>query len=433
MGIDFSSPSYVRSRRAYILQAAFEYFVALLVADAFLAKLLGSMGFAQSEIGIISSFISLAFVFQLFSLFLSNVNIKKKTLVLLLHTAGQFLFLGLYMLPFLPLSPGIRRVLVYVFIICAYMGQYLVSSFLFKMANNNVHPEKRASFSAVKEIVSLVSGMVFSLVIAKIFELFESADNMEGGFVFFAIAILVINIFDFVCIMLIKSEESDADLLRPKRSMTDIFRHTFGNKNFILILIVAILWKSANYFTAGFMGAFRVDTTGNGLGLGLLLVQIIAMAGSLGRALISRPFGKYSDRHSFAAGFYLALFLAAGAFTCNIFTTEKTWFLTIGYTLLHGLCMAGINANTFNMVYSYVESEYIAEAMAIINCISGVCGFGASLIAARVLEAVQGAGNTVLGVHVFGQQILGGISLLICVACIIFMRTTILKQKVMKQ
>ena len=36
-----------RSQKAYIAQAAFEYFVAILVSDAFLAKLLTYMGFSD--------------------------------------------------------------------------------------------------------------------------------------------------------------------------------------------------------------------------------------------------------------------------------------------------------------------------------------------------------------------------------------------------
>lgn len=80
----FSSPEYRRSRVAYVLYALFDYFVGILVADAFLAKLLSAMGFRDSEIGILSSFISLAFVFQLFSLLLTKKRNSKKRMILVL-------------------------------------------------------------------------------------------------------------------------------------------------------------------------------------------------------------------------------------------------------------------------------------------------------------------------------------------------------------
>jgi hypothetical protein len=62
----FNTTQYKRSRGAYMAQCTFEYFVALVVSDAFLATLLSYMGFSDSVIGIISSLISVAFLFQLF-------------------------------------------------------------------------------------------------------------------------------------------------------------------------------------------------------------------------------------------------------------------------------------------------------------------------------------------------------------------------------
>ena len=55
---DFNSIEYKRSRNAYMAQCTVEYFVSLLVTDAFLAKLLSSIGISDMIIGIISSFIT---------------------------------------------------------------------------------------------------------------------------------------------------------------------------------------------------------------------------------------------------------------------------------------------------------------------------------------------------------------------------------------
>ena len=62
----FRQPDYKRSRWAYTFECAFEYFVSLLVTGVFLAKLLKDVGMDDALIGIISSFISLSFLFQLF-------------------------------------------------------------------------------------------------------------------------------------------------------------------------------------------------------------------------------------------------------------------------------------------------------------------------------------------------------------------------------
>lgn len=80
--MNYNAPECKRSRGAYMAQSSFEYFVSILVADAFLAKLLSSIGISDFLIGIISSFISLAFAIQILSIFLIRAKISRKNLSL---------------------------------------------------------------------------------------------------------------------------------------------------------------------------------------------------------------------------------------------------------------------------------------------------------------------------------------------------------------
>ena len=56
------------SRLCYIIEAALEYFISLLVTGAYLARITGALGFSDSLTGILSSFVSLGCVFQLSSI-----------------------------------------------------------------------------------------------------------------------------------------------------------------------------------------------------------------------------------------------------------------------------------------------------------------------------------------------------------------------------
>ena len=155
----FNSAEYKRSRKAYAAQCTFEYFVSMLVADAFLAKLLSSMGIRDSLIGIISSFISLAFIFQLLSLFVTSFPINRKRAVISLNIVSQLIFCSLYVIPFLPLGKELKTVLVILGVLIAYAGQYVAAPILYQWANSYVAPVHRAEYSAVKEMISLVSAM----------------------------------------------------------------------------------------------------------------------------------------------------------------------------------------------------------------------------------------------------------------------------------
>ena len=325
---DFNTTEYKRSRKAYLLQCTFEYFVALLVSDAFLAKLLSSIGVSDALNGIISSFISLVFITDFFSLFLLRLKIETKRLVIVSKTLSNVFFMLLYIVPFLDIGKSAKTALVIVFILLGYVGLYLVNSICYKWANSSVAPINRAKYSAVKEMVSLISGILFSIAAGKIIDRFETQGDLTGGFLFIAAAILLLNICDFICLLLIRREDASQDGTETKK-FGDVIKNTLGNKAFRNVVILAVLWDSARYFSIGFMGIYKTAD----LMLTVAAVQVINMIANGARLVLSRPFGIYSDKRSFAKGFEAGLILAAAAFFVNIFTTPSRWFYSRFFTM----------------------------------------------------------------------------------------------------
>ena len=264
---DFNSPEYKRSRGAYKTQCTIEYFVSLLVTDAFLAKLLSSIGISDMVIGIISSFITLAFVIQFLSIYLVKLKVSTKKLVILFDTISIFFFMFLYVIPFLPIGKAQKTILVVLSVIAAYAGKYLIYSICFKWANSFVDPKHRAEYSAVKEMISLFSGMVFTLVIGYIIDKYEAIGNLSGGFLFIAASMLILNISNFICLCMIKKEEAPEDSTIP---LKDVFKNTIVNNNFRSIIILTVLWDVARYFTIGFIGIFKTKE-GNALVITIVL------------------------------------------------------------------------------------------------------------------------------------------------------------------
>lgn len=429
----FSSPDYRRSRTAYVMESAFEYFITLLVADSFLAKLLSSIGLSDSLIGVVSSLISLAFLFQLVAIFVVQRVVNVKRFVVFFHAISHLIFMALYFIPFMPWALPYKEVLVFVCILAAYFGKYLVNSILYKWANSFVDPDHRATFSAGKEVISLASGIVMTLVLGQIMDAFEASDNLNGGFIFAAIAILIFNACDVISLLSIKkNSHTTPETQAPaaeKIPLGEVMKNTLGNKSFRSVIILTVLWDVARYTTIGFLGTYRIQELAFTLGT----VQIINIAGNLGRIIFSRPFGKYSDKHSFAKGMELAMILCAIAFAFNVITTPATRWLVIGYSIFFNIAMAGSNQNMLSITYSYVDSKYFVQASAIKNSIGGLCGFGASLLASKLLSYIQENNNTIFGIKVYGQQVLALISLVIVVIAIFYTHFVIGKQKVMKQ
>ena len=422
----FETKAYKRSRSAYVFQCTFEYFIAMLVSDAFLAKLLAALGVSDNLVGIISSFVSLAFVFQLLSIFLVKVVTSKKKLVIICDSVSIFFFMLLYLLPFFPVSDEVKRVLVVISIMLAYSIKYLISSILFKWANSYVDPSLRAVYSSNKEVLSLISGIIFTAVFGYIIDKFESIENLNGAFLFISMSIFVISICNLVSLMMIKSESDSAREEEAGIPLKSVIKNTFGNKNFRNVILMECLQKFAVYFTIGFMGIYKTKD----LLLSVFLIQIINIIANVARMLISRKFAVYSDKHSFAKGMELGLCIAALAFFINIFTTKDTWWLVIVFTILYNVSVAGTNQNSFNIAYSYVPLNCITQAMSIKNSISGICGFLASIAGGAVISAVQNNGNMVFGVKIYAQQILSAISFVMIVAAALYIHFVIAKQSI---
>lgn len=422
----FDSSAYRRSRWAYTFECAFEYFISLMVADAFLATLLTAMGLSDAVIGVISSLISLAFLFQLFSILVVQHIRSIKLVAVPIHCISQLFFLVLYLLPFFNIPQQFRTAIVVGCLLIAYFGNYLVTSVIFNWGNSYVNPVGRANFAATKEIISLISGVIVSLSMGWAFDSFIAADNINGGFLFIATMMLLMNIGDFICLMLMKNrktEKKDAEKAEP---FWRVVRMLFSNKSFVYSVVLHAMWSISVYMTIGFMGTYKTKE----LLLSVGAVQIINIVACLARALVSKPIAHFADKRSYAKGIELGMTIAAIGYLVNIFTTPNMWWLVILYTILYHVACAGTSQNMMNMVYSYVDSKYFVQASAIKYSVSGLCGFGASMLGSRILSAVQSSGNTFLGISLYGQQLLSAISLVIVIVAILFVKFVLEKQKI---
>ena len=445
----YDTPDYKRSRMAYLIECAFEYFVALLASGVFLDALLQDLQLDDGTKMIVQSLISLAFLFQLLSIFVVQRISNVKVFAITVHVIGQVMFMAIYLIPFLGYSSENafmtwawehRAIWLIVGMLIAYFGNYLVTSMIYKWGNSFVEPHHRGRYSATKEMVSLLSGMVMTLGVGFALDIFSDSTreqmidgiaNIHVGFIFVAVSALIFCICDFVCLMLIKGEKTTKVEKKDIVPLKEVIRNTLGNKKFIYVMILMILWDIGRFVVIGSIASYQRNEYE--LGMSVLIVTVITNAGCLARFFVSRPFGKFSDKYSYAKGIELALILAAVGFACCVFTTPETKWLIVGYVLLYNMCQAGISQNMHNILYSYVDSRYFVQASAIKNSVAGVLGFLASLGASKLLDHIQANGNMLFGMHVYAQQVLGLIACLIMVGAVFFVHFVIAKQKAMVQ
>lgn len=424
----FESAEYRRSRAAYNIQCAVEYFVMLLLSDAYLATLLAKLGISDALNGIISSFISLAFFFQLLSVFLvPHISNVKRTSI---GFAAVFnlMFAVLYLTPFFHLGTAGTVFVVCLCIILGYAVNYVAAPIVFQWGNSFVHPGKRGSFSSQREIISLISGMIFSAVTGAVVDRYTGEGKSDAGFLFLAVTIFVLTVCNVASLGMIKNlpvKEPDAEPIPIK----EVLAHTVGSSSYRNIVVLTVLWNVAQYMTVGFMGIYKTKD----LMLSVGAVQLINIVGNLFRCLFSKIFGRYADRNGFAKEIRSALVIAAAAFAVNIFSAPENRWCVVAFTVLYSVSQAGITQNLKNITYSYVEKKYFVQATAVKNCIGGICGFAASIFAGKILDRVQNSGWSFANMPVYGQQVLSAISLAVVVAAAGFTRLVIEKQSIMIQ
>ena len=255
---------------------------------------------------------------------------------------------------------------------------------------------------------------------------FEAQGNLRMGFILTACIMTVICGIDFLCLMLMKNRISEPPKKQDIVPLWQVAKTLFSNRGFVSVVVAYSLWQIAYYLLLGSMGTYKQ----NELALSVGTVQLINIVGQMGRFTLTRPIALYTSKRTYADGMLLGISIAAVSFLLNMFTTPKLWWLVIVFTLVNNFAMAGISQNSMNIVYNYVEERYFVQASAIKNSICGVAGFLAALVGGRILGAVQANGNQVLGVTIYGQQLLSALAFIFAIIAVVYIHNVLKKQKV---
>ena len=416
------SKKYAFSRFLYIVEAALEYFVSIAVGTVYLAKITASVGMPDSITGILTAFVSLGCGFQIIALFLAHKKPVKRW-VTVSHIISQSLFAILYFVPLLEISREWKIVLLILSLFLAQLIHNAISSPKINWYMSLIDDKKRGSFTANKEIVSLITGVIFTTTMSAIIDAFQAAENLNGAFIFCGLALFGLTVLH--SLTLIFSKEKPAELV-PKTNTIHTVKELATDKTLLKVIFVSVLWYVANYSATPFYGTYLVKE----LGFSMLLVSILSAVGAFSRALFSRPFGKFADKHSFTQLINICFIIEFFAFTINTLTVPSNGkvFYAI-YLILHSIGMAGINSSAINLIYDYVDKSKRISALALKSAIAGITGFVTTLVVGLLVDNIQANGNVFLGLNVYAQQVVSAIAAIATLVVIIYVNLVIKKIK----
>lgn len=410
-----------RSQLFYILFAALEYLIYILVSGSFLATLTKKLGFSDSLTGILSSVITLGCLFQLLSLSIQKTKVKK--LVIISTIFNQLLFMALYLIAFTTFSQQTKIVLFVVIIVLAYFIYNLVGPKKIGWLMSLVDDRHRGIFTAHKEIVSLIFGMVFSFAMGVVFDHFSANNQLETAFIVSAGVIFLLMVINTLSLIFTVEKELPAP---PAQNMKQIVVELLQNKNILSVTIVFVLYYISSGISTPFYGTYQISE----LGMSLKFVSAIVICGSLSRISVSTFWGKYADRHSFAAMSEKCFIFLAMAQTCVILAGPNTGsIMFILYNIFHGIAQGGLNSALINLVFDYVPMEKRANSFAITQAIAGLVGFLSTLCISPLVTLIQKHPVHLFEMPVYAQQLVTTIALIFTVLTIAYIRKALMKSK----
>ena len=284
-----------------------------------------------------------------------------------------------------------------------------------------VDDKKRGVFIAKKEIISLISGMIISMVMGRVIDSFEAKGELRTAFILGGITLFALTAIHTALLIMIKEKPQDKQVKPPKVKL--MLKDTFSDRNLLFMIPLFIFWNMAVYSTVPFYSTYQI----NELGFTMTFVAVQAIVYAITRSLISIPIGKLADKYSFTTMLTVCFSLAATGYAIAIFMRPENG--RVLYTLYHALyamSMAGINGGSSNLVYDYVPYSRRTGSLAVKNTFAGFAGFLTTLAFSPQIDKIQKANNTFMGLeNVYAQQVVSVFGLIMTLACIAYLNVVI--------
>jgi MFS family permease len=322
--------------------------------------------------------------------------------------------------PIFPVSGWMKGALFIFFL----LSGHIISNILMPAKTNwfmsLVDDRKRGVFTANKEIVSLLSGMVFSYVMGALYDYFEISGQTTAAMITGGAAISGLMILH--TLTLIFSEEKPVEKTE-KTSIRSFFADRNQTKIIFLVIGINILWAVAHYVSTPFYGTYQVKE----LGFSMTFVSVLGILYAVFRSVFSRFLGRFADKHSFASMLNICFSLVAVAFLVNTFTVpENGKILFTVYYVLYAVSMGGLNSAAINLIYDYVAPEQRTVALAFSQSLSGIVGFLTTFLAGFFVDWIQSSGG-LFGLRIYAQQAVSFLSFLLVLFSLLYVNTVVRK------
>lgn len=432
------------NRVSYIFEAALEYFIDIMIKTTFITALLMNLGVSQGNAGIITSLASFGFTAQFFSVMFINPGNHVKRMSTVVHLINQLMFVFMYVTPIINIPSGAKILVVAGLYLVGNLLHYTVFPFKFDWMMSYVEDKKRGVFTANKEIVSLLGGIIFSNAMGMVIDHFKAIGREDIGFTVSAFTILVLCILHLITLVIVKDPDGYNGINygdQKKMKVREILGITVFDKKFSKVIILDVLWHIGTGISTAFFSIYAQES----MEIKVVTITVITACSSLLRVLFSKLFGRIADNTSWANMLSISFGIGALSFllfafanpgnciTVNVFGGEfkMNIFHTL-YLLLHAVFMAGSNSGMTNITFDYVSHENRRYALGIKSAIGGLIAFLATLAVRGFVDANPNGVFKIFGMPIYSQQVLSFGTFLIFIVIVVYIKKVIMNLKVVQ-
>ena len=436
MALPESKHDMKNSRICYTVADTGAQTIVQLVGGTFLASIMTYSGISDSNIGIITSLISLAALSQLFLINFFK-RIKKYKFIVTVTALQRVLFVFLYLVPMLEINKLSKAILI---VVLYFVGQIFVQ--IGTPASQDwiasiVPSRLRGRYFAIKDSVAtfVVSSMM--LACGMILDYFKKS-NIRIGFIIIGVIILLLTIINVIAFSLMKEprisylnnegKEKHGRLAKrakkieavekPQNILLEI-KEAFCDSKFRKVFTVQCLYTFAFYICVPFNASFQI----NDLHLPYTFIMLVAFLFNLYRIYITPKLGRMADKHGMAKILRYTMLALGFNLLSNTFTMPFNAYpmLIIG-SFLGSTAWAFVGIGLFGIQLAFFKSENRMTQLIIVSSLCGAFGFLVSILGGRLLSYFKALSPYLFGQKIYPQQILNLIGFIVILFTVYYIR-----------
>lgn len=430
---------YKKSRICYTIGDTAAQTIAQLSGGTFLVALMEALDISDGNMGIISSFGSLAAIAQLISIKLSGRFQKNKLFIC--FTVLQKLWLSfIFFIPLMKMSPSAGRTLMiicYCFAqICIQVGTPATVDWIASLIPSKL----RGRYFSIKDSVAVFVVVTVMLIMGILIDVLK-AEHLHTAFIILGVStgvLAAVNVIAFArmkepkaALMDERGKEMIGTLSKKnaayqiKRKEVNILQElkiAFQTKKFCQLLLFNCLWLTAFYIASPFNSSFQIKD----LSLPYTFIMVISFITSLLRIYLTPKAGKLADRLGMARVMSWAFIAMGGHYLIMSLTTAATaYVMAVLAALCSSLGWVFIGIGMLGIQLDFLEEDKRIIQYSLLSILSGLYGFFISIVGGKIIDFLQARQWSIGGHPLYAQQFTNALGFLFIIITILYLKRKI--------